>query len=474
MTIAQRSSPVHYEDVDATIQELLSEKANSLARETHFVQRRSALDGAHFAQGLVFGWLNDPEASYTFLQEMLALSGCQVSVQALEQRMTPQGAAFFLALLSAFATACIVSEPLTTELLSRFNGVYVQDGTIIALPNELREQYRGCGGNTSESGLSALRVQVRLNVTTGELLGPWLWEAVACEREGDGSLQQTPLPEGALRLTDSGYITLDEVKAHEQGQQFWMSHARADMQLTDARGVQYSLPEFVKAKGASGTIDEWVTWGRQAARQQRVRLIAFARSQQGERQQHVKAKTQPKARAKGSRGNAVVGKTHQPTKTKRHRNHPSKKRLQLAGWTILICNIPEQMLQAHEARVLIGVRWQIELLWRLWKERGQVDIWRSAKPMRILCEVYAKLIGCIIQHWVVLRGCWQPPHRSLVKACLVVKAMSPAYLLSWGGPLTSVQVLEAMGRAMSRAVLNTRPNRLSTSQFLEHPSRMLS
>src|SRR5438105_2546788 len=60
-------------------------------------------------------------------------------------------------------------------------------------------------------------------------------------------------------------------------------------------------------------------------------------------------------------------------------------------------------------------------------ERGQVDIWRSAKPMRILCEVSAKLMGCMIQHWVILKGCWQQPNRSMVKASQVVKALGPSY-----------------------------------------------
>jgi len=425
MTIAQNSTPVHYEDLDETIQQLLAETANDLARETKFVQRRSEMDGAHFAQALVIGWLSQPEASYSYLQAMLSLAGCDVSAQALEKRMTPAAADFLLSLLQAFTSACIASEPVMTEVLSRFEGVYLQDGTVISLPSELKSWYRGCGGNTQESGLSALRVQVRLNVTTGEIKGPWLAPAVACERGGEGSLQDAPLPEGALRLTDSGYITLHEIQAHEQIKALWMSHARAD-----ARGVTSTLPEFIKAREKQEVIDEWVTLGLQAHLRQRVRLIAFARSAEAQKKEHERAGQQSKGRAKGSRGEAVVGKKHHATQTKRHRHRPSKKRLQLAGWTILICNVPDEKLKAQEARVLMRMRWQIELLWRLWKERGQVDIWRSAKPMRILCEVYGKLMGCMIQHWVILRGCWQQPHRSMVKASLVVQALTPGYLLS--------------------------------------------
>ena len=55
----------------------------------------------------------------------------------------------------------------------------------------------------------------------------------------------------------------------------------------------------------------------------------------------------------------------------------------------------------------------------------------------------------------------------MVKASHVVKTLTPAYLLSWSGPLTSAALLEAMGQAMQRAQLNRRPRRLSTAQLFE-------
>jgi len=288
-------------------------------------------------------------------------------------------------------------------------------------------------------------------------------------------MEQAPLPANALFLTDNGYITLHEIQEHMKQKRWWMSHARADFQITDANGVKTSLPDFLKKRGKKqGVIDEWVKVGSQKALQQTVRLIAFPVSAESEMKQKERAGQQTKTRAKGSRGDVRVGKKHQPTKGKRHRHRPSKKRLALSGWTILLTNVPQERLTAQEARVLIRARWQIELLWRLWKERGQVDIWRSEKPMRILCEIYAKLMGCLIQHWVILQGCWQQPHRSMVKASQAVKTLASGYLLSWSGPLTSADILAGMGRAMHRSCVNTRPKRLSTSHLLEQPGGLQS
>ena len=95
--------------------------------------------------------------------------------------------------------------------------------------------------------------------------------------------------------------------------------------------------------------------------------------------------------------------------------------LYLAGWIIVVTNVPRRLLSLEETLVVLTVRWQIELLFRLWKEGGQIDEWRSKKRWRILCEVYAKLAAMVIQHWLIQLGCWQDPQRSLVKAAQVVR-----------------------------------------------------
>lgn len=475
MTVSQSCSTVHFEALDESIREMLGEVANDLARETKFVQRSSEMTGAHFAQALIFGWLANPDASYTFLQQMLAIAGCQVSAQALEKRMTPRAADYLLSLLHALVSCCVTGDPVMTEVINRFEGgIFLQDGSVISLPSQMEGIYRGHGGNTAQSGRSALRVQVRLNLSTGAMQGPWLTDAVHGERKGASSLHAEPLPKGALYLTDSGYVTLAEIAQHEQEERWWMSHARSDWRITDTHGLERSLPEFLRSRGTCHLIDEWVMIGSVKRKQQRVRLMAFRVSKETENRRKAKAQKHSKTRAKGSRGDVLVGKKHRRAKAGRHRHRPSQKRLALCDWTILLSNVPQEKLSASEARILMRSRWQIELLWRLWKERGQVDIWRSEKPMRILCEVYAKLMGCLIQHWVIIQGCWRHPHRSMVKASQAVRGLAVAYLLSCTvTALTSVHVLQAMQRAMQRSRLNHRPRRLSTAQLLELPDRTL-
>lgn len=115
---------------------------------------------------------------------------------------------------------------------------------------------------------------------------------------------------------------------------------------------------------------------------------------------------------------------------KDHGREPSEEVLYLADWTILLTNVPRRMLSLPEVLVMARLRWQIERLFRLWKEYGRVDEWRSKKPYRILTEVYAKLCAMLIQQWLLHQGCWVDPHRSLFQAARLSRRESNRLMLA--------------------------------------------
>jgi len=95
----------------------------------------------------------------------------------------------------------------------------------------------------------------------------------------------------------------------------------------------------------------------------------------------------------------------------------------------VVLNIPLETLSLPEALVLVRVRWQVELLFKLWKSYARVDVWRSQNPWRILCELYAKLIVVLILHWASLTSLWKQPNRSLFKAADAVRKYTAALAL---------------------------------------------
>jgi len=147
---------------------------------------------------------------------------------------------------------------------------------------------------------------------------------------------------------------------------------------------------------------------------------------------------------------------------------PSKSQFSLANWTVLITSVPKEILTLDEAFVLLRIRWQIELLFKLWKNNGKIDDWRSEKPYRILCEFYAKLLAMLIQHWILLT-CWRLENRSIVKASKTVQkhALHLAVAFASFSRERLLEALEIIGRCLAFGCRrNSRKKKPNTYQLL--------
>jgi len=454
--------------VTEAMERVLTTRAKELERESGFVQRSTAqLDGPSFVQTTVFGWMDHPEASYAQLRHVAASLDVSVSTQAIEQRFGAESAALLREILHEAVGEVVCSEARAPELLSRFNGVYVQDGTVISLPGELRDEWCGCGGSTPEAGQSSLRVQVRLDLGRGGMQGPWLQEGRAAERSGEA--HEAVLPEGCLYNVDGGYFTLSEMQAHGKQGRFWLTAAKAGTLLIDERGQCWDLVSFLRAQKGD-EVDVQVYLGKRERLP--VRLIAKRVSAEQAKRRRANARRSVEGKVKGvQRPNARKGRTAGAKRQRQRKQRKTgKARLQLLEWTILVTNVPRERLSVDEALVLARCRWQIELCWKLWKQVGKVDTWRSAKPYRILTEIYAKLLGSLITHWLTLIECWQAPHRSTVKAQQVVAWMAPVLALGVAGVLPLEPMVQRTSHTMaSGCTVNARRKKPATYQLVDNP-----
>src|SRR5947208_13613949 len=218
--------------VSETMQTILTSRAKALERETGFVERSTAhLDGPIFSQTAVLTWMHTSQASYSQLRHTAASLGVQVSNQAIEQRFSEASVRLLRALLDEVVGQVISSEASAPEVLARFNGVYLQDGTVISLPSSLAQQWPR-GGQAGQE--AALRVQGRLELGSGSLSGLWLQAGREAERSGPAI--STPLPVGSLFHGDMGYFPLPELRQRGKQRQFWLSQAKATLTLIDQRG----------------------------------------------------------------------------------------------------------------------------------------------------------------------------------------------------------------------------------------------
>lgn len=454
--------------VSEVLQWVLNEYPRMIERKTGFVQRSSAkLDGVAFVRGLVLGWMAEPEASYSQLRNCLATLGVDVTSQAVEQRFGEASAKLLKEVLNEGVKQVISHEGVVPELFARFNGVYTQDGSILALPASMKEQYPGCGGKSRQAGLSSLRLEVRYELSHGGMSGPWI--TAGREAEHKGAAREEHLPEGSLFVGDGNYFTLSSMRVRGKAGCFWLVPAKANLHFYDPQGIKTDVVSYLKQHADEKVVDVQI----QAGLKDRLpcRLIAVHLNRE---QRRVKARYtvyQP-ASSKGTQTRGPKGgKKALKKKSRQKSKKTSKSRLQLADWVILLTNVPEELLSAQEALVVMRCRWQIELLWKLWKQYGKIDAWRSGKSARIETEISAKLLGLLIQHWMTILGCWQDPQRSLRKAQQVSQWAASALGFALVGEMSLSRVIARITRAMSKGCrINSRRKKPNTYQLVRDPT----
>ncbi len=410
------------------MQTVLTTVPDSIARGTGFVQRVSKLSASTFCQTCVLGWLKNPAATLDGLTVTAAGLGLSISSPGLHQRFTREAATLLQEVLQAAVSEVVSAEPVAIPILNRFTAVIIQDGSTITLPPALAEVWQGCGGSGDEPS-AALKIQVGLDVRTGALQGPILQDGRSQDRTSP--LQGPSGTAKALRLNDLGYFSLDNLQELGKEEEYYLTRLQARTVVFDQDDSRVNLLTLLQQQ-SSIVVDIPIKIG--LTHRLPVRLLAV-RVTEGVANER-RRKLNEEARHKGQ---AV-----------------SKERLRLADWTIYVTNVPEELLSLRDAMVMARVRWQIELLFKLWKSHGRIDEWRSDKPWRILCETYAKLIAMVLQHWLLLVCSWRYPDRSMVKAAQTVQD-NVALLI--GGIRGFIAMTTAIEQIQVCAVAGCRMNR---------------
>jgi hypothetical protein len=428
--------------VSQAMQTVLTSAAEAADAKLHYTKRpdRAKFSASTLTQTLVLGWLAHPDATVEQLAQSAARVGVDASPQAIDQRFSFATANLLQQVLGSALQHSISSDGVAIPILQRFTGVRVHDGTSISLPEQLRAHWAGCGGRTEGAGASAVKCGVQLDLLTGALSALDLVDG----RTHDGSLpcQHAALPEGSLRLADLGFFNLERLLELDQAHVYFLSKLRVGTTLS-APGLPFlDLTTFVMQHAATG-YDGWVRIGRQQQLHARLLVVAVPQEVADQRRRRIRKE----AREKGQT--------------------PSADALLLAGWTILITNAPPELLTLDEALIVARARWQIELLFKLWKSHGQIDSWRTEKPARILCELYAKLLAMVLQHWALVLGCWSYADKSLSKAAAVVRDHAVELATAQARPERLHEVLSTIQRVLKRtARMNTRAKHPNTYQLL--------
>ncbi len=339
----------------------------------------------------------------------------------------------------------VAADPLTVPVLRRFRAVEVCDGSVITLPAALAPVWAGCGTAPVPTA-AALKLLVRMDLCRGLLRGPVLADGRTHDRAAAQEL--APIPVGGLHIGDLGFFALDQLASWNRSGRFWLSRLKRGTVVAGPDGTRWDLPVWLAAH-CPRQVAVPIRLG--AHHRLRCRLLA-------ERvPATVAAARRAKLQAAAQREGQAV----------------SAEEWTLAAWTVLVTNCAPEQLSLAEGLALEQARWQVELLFKRWKSLGQVDEWRSAQPWRILCEVYVKLLVLVLQHWLLVVGCWANADRSLWRGVRTLQRRGHSLAAAWAWGAWSAAVAEAVA-AVARCRIDKRKSQPSTYQVLLAASPVLA
>jgi hypothetical protein len=373
----QQESPISMTtiaELSEKLQQLMTGKANQVAKETGFIQRERQVTGACFAQTLVLGGMGQPEGTRKQLHQSASRSGMQVSLQGLDQRFTVRAVDFMRRMLEEGIAQMVESE-VTRGILPHFKGVYLTDCTQI--------KWAGLG----------IKMAVRLELQHGALQ---IHLTDIQQNDQKTVIIDRHLEPGALHLADLGFFKLKRFSDWNTLGVFWLSRFKVGTIVTTLDGHELDLKQVL-------TGQEPIAVAVKIGKKQPVAAFLVASPLFDEALAKRQARLKEQARL-----------DQRPL---------SQRQTDLAHWTIYLSNIPD--LTFPQAFILARMRWQIELLFKLWKSYAKVMISRSSDPIRQQVEGYAKLLGVLIAHWMLLVTGWQQDRLGVIDALRILQAYVP-------------------------------------------------
>jgi hypothetical protein len=419
-----------------------SERIEDLGRTTGLIRRRRKFSACTLLQMLVLTLLKKPQAKLIDYQATAAELGVFVTQEAIDKRFSKELIAFLREVIERALQPALAITASRAKLLREFTSVRIGDSTTVTLPDEFAQEFPGCGGK-SGSGRSAMKIQFFWDLLAGGILS--LIIEPGTHSDAKSPLTQQPAPAGSLTIFDLGYFCLKRFRSLSEARAYWISRLQHGTSVYAADGTPLDLLRYLREHGGSGLVDMAILLG--AEERLPCRMIAVR---------------VPQEKANRRRQDAIE-------KAQKHGRAPSRGYLDMQSWNVFVTNCEADEFTWKEVIILYRARWQIELMFKLWKSHNQLAAHKpGASAEQKLAIIYAKLIAIIIQHWVLISASWGDVGRSLTKAAKILQERISSIADALGDDVELAKVLEKTAAVIAAvARIGKRRSQPSLFQLLD-------
>jgi len=324
--------------------ELFFTRLEAAARKTKFIIRNSV---KFSASGYLFALINailTGRASFNQLAMGLKHSEpLSLTKQAVWKRTNALAVAFMLdALTLALLEKWQEGACKIPKLKRHFGRVLVQDSSQQKLPKSNHEIFPAHGNGKSET--AGVKVDLAIDLINGRAIFSQLYGATEQDRHLGKNLVDL-VRKRDLILRDRGYFSLEEFALIEAKKAFWLSRVPSNLIMRDCDGG--NLDPYLRAC-AGDTLDLEIKLGEIG---HKARLLAI---------RATKAVAEKALRE-------AVEQARKKGKTL------SKSRRLRCQWHLVVTNIPREKMAARDVSELYRCRWNIEIVFRAWKQAANLD-----------------------------------------------------------------------------------------------------
>ena len=416
------------------IQTFFTQTAEQEARSVGFVQRVSKMTGALFLQTVTFGFLDEPEASLSELTETSQDLGVLITRQGLQTRIET-AVPFLKKMFQQALTLFRHGLPLDLKTLQQFTGVFLTDSSTMTLPDSLKEEFPGCGGDGPDA---AVKMQLCFEFLCGVISGIGLQAGRSPDQAYTGELLD--IRAGALYLSDLGYFVLARYRTLAEQQAYFLGRLDPKAAVLTVTGEPLDLLVWLQTH-PEPQFEHDVLIGNQERLPCRLVVVRVPQEVADARRRKAYATARRKGRT------------------------PSARHLDLMNWSLFMTNVPATMLTLRQVVTVYRVRWQIELIFKLWKSECALDRIAGRRRERVLSELYAKLIGIVMMQFVLAPFRDGERELSVVKVVHIIQHHVPHLLERLSNLEQFTEALQALAARFRRNGLkDKRQKRLTTYQ----------
>ncbi|AIW84397.1 Transposase for insertion sequence element IS231B [Bacillus mycoides] len=323
---------------------------NQLAIEAGGMKRKRKCHGHHFLSLCV--WLNQQIATTSLTQlcsQLETSTGILLSPEGLNRRFNSASVAFFRNVFTSLLQAKIGgSSTISHSLSAYFERIRILDSTTFQVPDRFAATYPGAGGCSHTAGV---KIQLEYDLLSGEFSDVKI-EPGKRSDQAYGATRMDMTQKNELYIRDLGYFRLQDFKSIQDKEGYYLSRLK--------------LPTKIYRKEF-----ETVVFKTKPAQ---LRPVYIQIHLEDIMNQYI---------------------MNQFREKKKGITYTDRTKL-LQGITVYMTNIPTEWVPKEKIYDLYSLRWQIELLFKIWKSWFRIHRCKSIKQERLECHLYGQLISILL------------------------------------------------------------------------------